>query len=295
MDISGSAGFGLGANVPFSTAHFDEADAGAGAFQFLRSGIQGALQAHMNTAVQATPDARDFLRSWSVQLSETLLKAEADIVNFLEEEASEVPCVERHRNFLRGLDTPGFVTSTAWVSRNLRSVVDHEAVLADISGALGMSVATFRDTVRSAMELYLPSIEAMDATYKRLQARLTNIETTTKQVFALRIPNRETTPEFLDLQSALLRYIESQYAAMRIEDDYIEFCTQYDRFQTYRSILSLMQPRPTQPTCVVCMTEPVSAAVIPCGHTFCSRCCGTQRGTCYICRTPVRERQRLYF
>jgi len=169
--------------------------------------------------------------------------------------------------------------------------------MADISGALGMSVPTLQEKIHTAMALYVPSLEAMDTAYERLQSKLKQIETFSSQVKALRIPDRTaSSPEYDTLQSALLNFIESQYVALRIEDDYTEFATNYDRFQVYRSILCLLQPQGTQQSiCTVCMTEPISAAVVPCGHTFCSRCCSTQRNICYICRTPVRDRQRLYF
>jgi hypothetical protein len=137
----------------------------------------------------------------------------------------------------------------------------------------------------------------MDAAYVRLQTKLKQIEAFSSHVKALRIPHTTAlTAEYEALQSALLHFIESQYAALRIEADYKEFAEHYDRFHVYRSVLCLLQPQGgAQPLCAVCMTEPISAAVIPCGHTFCSRCCSTQRNICYICRTPVRDRQRLYF
>jgi len=306
MDLSGNT-FGLGANVPFSTAHFDESDAGAGSFLNLRSGVENAAQSQMNASARANPDARDAIRSWAARLSTTLDRAEAELVGFLRKDAetgededaetATIPCVERHRQFLRGLDTPGFVTSSAWVARNLRSQVDHDAILADISGALGIGVSTLQEKIHTAMTLYLPTLEAMDAAYVRLQSKLKQIEAFSSQVKALRIPHATAlVPEYEALQSALLHFIESQYAALRIDTDYKEFAEQYDRFQTYRSILCLLQPQGgAQPLCTVCMTEPISAAVIPCGHTFCGRCCSTQRNICYICRTPVRDRQRLYF
>ena len=294
MDISGNT-FGLGANVPFSSAHFDEGDAGAGSFQILRSGVDHALQHHMNVAARASPDARDVMRPWTAQVAEVVNRAEANVVNFLQADEETVPAVDRHRQFLRGLDTPGFLSSPSWLSKNIRDVVDHDAILADISGALGMSVSVLHEKIRCVMDLYTPCLELMDAAYKRLEAKLVRIETFSTQVTALRAPTGEPTPALAELQASLLRFIESTYAHLRIEEDYVEFCRQYDRFQTYRSILGLFQTNRTAPTCTVCMAEPVSAAVVPCGHTFCSRCCGTQRHTCYICRTPVRDRQRLYF
>ena len=234
MDLSGNT-FGLGANVPFSTAHFDESDAGAGSFHHLRSGVENAAQSQMNASARANPDARDLVRSWAARLSTTLDRAESELVGFLRKDAETgedaedaetvaaetIPCVERHRQFLRGLDTPGFVTSAAWVARNLRSQVDHAAILADISGALGMSVPTLQETIHTAMTLYLPSLEAMDAAYVRLQTKLKQIEAFSSHVKALRIPHTTAlAPEYEALQLALLHFIESQYAALRIEGDY---------------------------------------------------------------------------
>ena len=45
--------------------------------------------------------------------------------------------------------------------------------------------------------------------------------------------------------------------------------------------------------CNICFENDIEYACVPCGHTFCSKCLnGTE---CYICRTPIKSKVKLYF
>ena len=54
-------------------------------------------------------------------------------------------------------------------------------------------------------------------------------------------------------------------------------------------------------TCAICYENSVSVALIPCGHTFCSKCLEktdtttiTQHHTCMTCRTPYTNKMKIY-
>jgi hypothetical protein len=289
MDLSGTS-FNLA--LPYSAAAAFGEDAGSGDVDMLAPAISNALQYHMNTASTITPDPRDAMRPFSHRLRNTLQVAGEDLMSFLRPEESavaEMPCFVNHTTFLSGLNTAGFVSSPSWMSRNLREVIHHEAVLADISGALGMSLSSLRSTIQTAMDLYIPTIEAMDASYKQIDKKLKEIDNVTRQLLSL--PSVKST----ELETAILHYTASQYESCRLQENYETFCTNYAKFQAYRSVLGLVGGQGGSPICVICMTEPVSCAVVPCGHTFCTKCGQSQRSQCYLCRTPVREKQRLYF
>lgn len=93
-------------------------------------------------------------------------------------------------------------------------------------------------------------------------------------------------------------YAESVYKSMTIEEDYKQLIELYKKWNICRQIISLqhtMRQDTTEPQCAICLMEPVSFVIVPCGHTFCSNCSKKQNTTCYICRGTIRERVKLYF
>lgn len=64
------------------------------------------------------------------------------------------------------------------------------------------------------------------------------------------------------------------------------------------AIRTALEPMPS-PVCPICMDSIVSRFVVPCGHTFCSTCCESARGTasdgrCFVCKGRVDLVKTLY-
>lgn len=296
MDISGANGVTVSfGTTPFSSADFESADAGSGDFQTLEPSVGNVLQHHMNRAASIAPDPRDILRPWKRQVQDALNRAEERLVSFLQTPNPEGPSsFERHRAFMRGLDTPGFMTSASWLSRNIADVVDNKMVLEGIEGAIGMSLSSLQEKIRCVMDLYTLTITEMDKVHTRMMKNIDHITQLTRSVMA--VPASIDTESGRALRVALLSHIDSEHIKYRIEDDYKDFCLKYSQFQAYRSVLCLLQGAlSTTPTCTICMTDPITCSLVPCGHTFCNACTQKQRIQCYVCRTAIREKQRLYF
>lgn len=108
------------------------------------------------------------------------------------------------------------------------------------------------------------------------------------------IPN-DALPELLN---SFANYAEGMYKTMAIEEDYKTLVEMYKKWNICRQIISLQhvfKQDATDPQCAICVLEPVSFVIVPCGHTFCSACSKKQNTTCYICRGTIRERIKLYF
>lgn len=109
------------------------------------------------------------------------------------------------------------------------------------------------------------------------------------------LPSNEVLPELIE---SLHHYMESVYQTMKIEEDYKLLVEAYKKWNICRQIVSLQQilkQDVNDPQCSICLIEPVSFTIVPCGHTFCSTCSKKQNTTCYICRGGIRERVKLYF
>jgi hypothetical protein len=101
-----------------------------------------------------------------------------------------------------------------------------------------------------------------------------------------------------DLIDSFRKYADSVYQSTQIEDNYKELVEGYKKWNICRQIISQynnFKSEAHDPMCAICLTEPVSTAIVPCGHTFCSSCIKKQNTTCYMCRGTIRERIKLFF
>jgi len=97
---------------------------------------------------------------------------------------------------------------------------------------------------------------------------------------------------------AFSKYAQSVYHAAHFEENYKDLVQAYKKWNVCRQLLSfqnVLRCDGAEPACSICLLEPVSAAIVPCGHTFCGTCAKKQNTTCFICRGQIRERIKLYF
>jgi hypothetical protein len=105
----------------------------------------------------------------------------------------------------------------------------------------------------------------------------------------------EVLPELID---AFAKYADSIYQTTKIEDNYIELVEAYKKWNICRQIISFhnnFKSETHDPLCGICLTDPVTTAIVPCGHTFCGNCIKKQNTNCYMCRGTIRERIKLFF
>jgi hypothetical protein len=108
------------------------------------------------------------------------------------------------------------------------------------------------------------------------------------------LSSNEALPELIE---AFTKYTNQIYASSQFEDIYKALVEEYKKWNICRQVISasnLLQPA-AEPQCTICLLEPISSAIVPCGHTFCGNCTKKQNTTCYICRGQIRERVKLYF
>jgi hypothetical protein len=109
------------------------------------------------------------------------------------------------------------------------------------------------------------------------------------------LTNNEALPELIE---AFSKYAESIYKTCQIDENYVDLVELYKKWNICRQIVSLqhnVKNDISEPQCAICLSEPVSYAIVPCGHTFCPNCSKKQNSNCYICRGIIRERIKLYF
>jgi hypothetical protein len=100
------------------------------------------------------------------------------------------------------------------------------------------------------------------------------------------------------LQEAALEYLKLFFQEQSIEEDYTNYIESYRRFIALREMIVTFRFTDVldkEPLCSICLNEAVSHCVTPCGHTFCSSCVKRQMTNCYMCRSTIKERVRIFF
>ena len=111
------------------------------------------------------------------------------------------------------------------------------------------------------------------------------------------ITNLINTPILPELIDTFSKYIDDIFKNSQIKEVYLELIDAYKKWNIFREIISyeqLFKPVVSEPTCSICLNESITQALVPCGHTFCSSCSRKQQISCYICRSSIRERIKVY-
>jgi hypothetical protein len=101
-----------------------------------------------------------------------------------------------------------------------------------------------------------------------------------------------------DLVESFAKYAENIYKSNNFEDTYKELIEAYKKWNICRQIISsnnAFKNDAQEAQCSICLTEAISMAIVPCGHTFCGSCAKKQNTNCYICMGTIRERVKLFF
>ena len=209
------------------------------------------------------------------------------------------PTIKGHQagTILRDLNLNVSVDETvAFFDEGLKkNQTEHTASAATTVGAVG------------GLEEYFKQTRWMFNQYKTIGEEVIRLETVLYQKIDLldklnsRTPmitslaHNDVLPELID---TFAKYADSVYKSTKIENTYKELVETYKKWNICRQIIMLhstFKSETHESQCAICLSEPVSSALVPCGHTFCSNCVKKQNTTCYICRGTIRERIKLYF
>jgi hypothetical protein len=115
-----------------------------------------------------------------------------------------------------------------------------------------------------------------------------------RQNIVMNLKNNEALPGLLE---AFGLYMTEIFKEANFEATYKELVQAHKQWNFLREILSVQQLMSDKkdPTCSICLSEPVTHCVAPCGHTFCTGCVKRLTMSCYLCRGSVRERVKLFF
>jgi hypothetical protein len=108
----------------------------------------------------------------------------------------------------------------------------------------------------------------------------------------------ESNDKYEAVMKSVEEYLKHIYEINKFDEDYHNLLEAYRRFISLRDIIQMGRTRDIiekEPVCGICIQESVMYAIVPCGHTFCQTCSRRQMGTCYMCRSTIKEKVKLFF
>jgi len=157
----------------------------------------------------------------------------------------------------------------------------------------------FQNQMNEYMKMWKDIVYEMDTTENILMDHLRRFEVVQKNILALeKLPENEY---LSDLVVKLNEYMKKEFENHQIEESYTNCINVYKKLEVLQNMMGYFRCITNDnlsPLCMVCFSEPVELAFVPCGHTYCFSC--TQRTNersfpCYTCRTPVERKQKIFF
>ena len=237
--------------------------------------------------------------AWKKRLKDFLQQKNDELLSFLRKPLSAHPTLSQAEVFFRRFGIPTF-TATHQSLREVFLDASGSSLIPKIEEellAIGpASPAKLTEEVRWLYDSYRKAGEEVMVNETTLRMKLELLDKMHQK--ALGIMDLPINEHSLQLQEAGLQYLSVFFKEQQIEENYKNYIESYRRFTALKEIISTFRFTDhidKEPLCSICLNQPVSYCLSPCGHTFCSSCIKRQMSSCYICRTPLRDRVRIYF
>jgi len=193
------------------------------------------------------------------------------------------------------LSNPNFNPSSSDIFKNIIVDISGNSEEAEIKEELGDTYEIVERAISKINELYLKSLEDLFSADKQLHSALDAIKYTFKNVDT--ILNLEINESTIEMYGVLTKYIHSTLEKHSLKSHFDNFLKARRKFIKYRILLNAKNVAniESRVTCSICIDNPVSYVLIGCGHTFCNECTRKHTNICYICRSKIRERVKIYF
>jgi hypothetical protein len=269
--------------------------------------VQQSLTRHLTEALPptASPNLTSYTtnhNNWRKKLREMMIRQNESVLNFLHrpvgDHATLGPVEQALRRYAirEDIDT-----------HTLRPL---KQLLTDISGsqqiqeeiervlaAKGPSTQIqLKGQVNALIELYKDTGDKLLECENQLRLRLEKMDKVQRRVgTVMELQTNEATPE---LVTALEQYLAVSFRDMGVEPLYKNLLFFYQKHIALREAIAIFKTGNqlvNEPLCPICITDSVTTAIVPCGHTFCTGCARRMAMECGVCRGRIRERMKLYF
>uniref|UniRef100_A0A6C0DQH4 RING-type domain-containing protein n=1 Tax=viral metagenome TaxID=1070528 RepID=A0A6C0DQH4_9ZZZZ len=286
-DLEG-ADTGIGGN--FSAANFRDGDAGSticdrGNTINMRTAIENVFVT-LGNRLSESVDEKNYTEIKRLLKLYNSNYFNSKITPFIKENIEEIT-LTRFNRVLKTLGSDLFNPQSIEIVRTIdvSGCPSDELLESDLKTFITRIVTEYSNVIREmtdANDALNNRILAFEAVGKNVES-ITSLE-----------PNSATD----EIYKGLIRYLQIFYKENELESCFKRFITAYRRFLVYKKFMGIAaasEPEHRDPLCTVCIDGPVSHVFVPCGHTFCSSCTARNLSVCFICRTQIQQRMRIYF
>ena len=297
----------------FSPADFEDAEdcrppsaifdiGGAGSATPYTTAINGIITKHADEIKQKAAAAIQTPATWRKRIRNFLNQKNTDLLDFLQLTVNSHPTLGKGEIILRKFGNISFRVDHPTI-RDLVLDVSGNDYLAEISAIL-LSVRKGENAITD----FVASVTTIYDQYREAGLEALNYETELKTKMTIFDNFQGKVAALFDLDPGSDKYfpllqISEEYLGTifeknQIKDTYLKFIEAYRKFITLRDIVMLIrtvQSNENEPTCIICIQEAVVFCMNPCGHTYCQSCSQRQAGPCFVCRTPVKDKIRIFF
>ena len=296
---------------PFSPANFDEAEndqplavafdiSGTGNATPYTTAVNGIIQNHVGSIKEEVAALLPKATDWKKRLRDFLSRKNSDLLDFLNLSVPSHPTLGKGDAIIRKFSIANAKPNSGAV-KNMVADISGADVFGEIRAALkGLrtenAVVDLTEQIKYIYEQYRAAGDVILRSETALKVKLDIFDKIQKNVVSLLELDPTTTTE--ELMQVAEKYLGDIFENNKIRSTYVELIDAYRRFVIAREfvqMLRVVQSNENEPLCTICLTNPVLYCLTPCGHTFCENCLRRQLAACFMCRTPVTNRVKLFF
>jgi hypothetical protein len=272
---------GMGTLVPYSTL------------------VNNALSRHLVEVKEKTTSPSPTPGNWRRRLREFMQLKNDDLVSFLKKPLGSQSALSRAEVFVQKFGRPDFLpthSSLQYAFLDISGSSDVGKIEQELKAVGPASPKEILDEVRWLYDMYRAAGDECLSREAALKLRLDILDKTYQKIIGFcDLPVNQDSEKVAE---AIEGYVKKLYDDNSIEQEYKATIEAYRRFAALKEIIQFLRFTDVQdkePLCSICLAESVGFVAVPCGHTFCGTCLKRQTNTCYMCRTHIRDRVKIYF
>jgi hypothetical protein len=261
--------------------------------------VNNVFQRHLTEIKEKTLNPSPTPANWKRRFREFMSTKNEDLVSFLKKPLDSSTAVARADLFLQKFGRSDFSATHASLQTTFldASGTSFSKQIEEELKTIGPSTPKeIVDQVRYLYDMYRVAGEECLKHESALKLRLDMMDKTYQKIIGFcELPVDEDSEK---LAEAVHTYVQRILEDNRIEESYRAAIEAYRRFAALKETIQFLRftdLTDKEPLCSICLNESVTFALVPCGHTLCGTCMKRQAHSCYMCRTTIRDRVKLYF